>query len=259
MKGGFIRQLRILALLLVLLFVAGNTWLDKLRSTDWDEPLWVVIYPINGDGNQQVQTYIESLRPANYVAVERFIAKEAARYGVHMDQPVTIKLAPPVTELPPKPPANGDTLAVMAWSLKMRYWAYQHNNYPGPQPDVQMFVVYHDPKLHRRVDHSLGLQKGLIGVVNAFGHRKDAPRNQMVIAHELLHTLGATDKYHYNDNNPLYPIGYADPEQNPLFPQRRAELMAGRIALSEHSSRMPAGLRESMVGPLTAREIRWID
>ena len=43
--------------------------------------------------------------------------------------------------------------------------------------------------------------------------------NDMVIAHELLHTLGATDKYDPVNNAPRFPDGYGDPQQMPLYPQ----------------------------------------
>jgi len=38
-KGNFIRSLRQLILLTVLLIVAGSTYLRQARSTRWDEPL----------------------------------------------------------------------------------------------------------------------------------------------------------------------------------------------------------------------------
>ena len=43
--------------------------------------------------------------------------------------------------------------------------------------------------------HSTGLQKGMLGVVNAFASADQEGSNAVVIAHELLHTFGATDKY----------------------------------------------------------------
>lgn len=258
-SGRFIRNIRILILLLVLLFVAINTRLIKLRTTDWDDSLWVTIYPINGDANTAVQAYIDSLNETDFESIEQFMAREARRYGEEIQEPITIKLAPEVAERPPKPPTDGSVMATMWWSLHMRYWAYRHNTYTGPNPDIQIFVVYHDPSLHQRVDHSLGLQKGLIGVVNAFAHHQDADRNNIVITHELLHTLGANDRYNPETNAPLFPLGYADPEQFPLYPQRRAELMAGRIPISAQQSRMPAHFREVMIGPFTAREIRWLE
>jgi hypothetical protein len=83
-------------------------------------------------------------------------------------------------------------------------------------------------------------------------------KNNVVLAHEILHTLGATDKYDLKTSSPLYPDGYADPEQEPLHPQEYAEIMGGRIAVSETEVAMPESLAYTVIGPKTAREIRWI-
>jgi hypothetical protein len=56
---------------------------------------------------------------------------------------------------------------------------------------------------------------------------------------------------------PLYPSGYADPDRKPLYPQAEAEIMAGRRALSAQRFEMPPSLASVVVGPETAREIRW--
>ena len=55
----------------------------------------------------------------------------------------------------------------------------------------------------------------------------------MVIAHELLHTLGASDKYDPQSLAPIFPDGYAEPDRQPSHPQRMAEIMAGRIPVAE--------------------------
>ena len=256
---GFFRSVRITLLLLVLFFVAMNTWLTRLRSTDWNEPLWLVVYPVNGDGSAPTQKYIDTLDRGSFRAIESFLAREAARYGVTLREPVTIRLAPQPSGPPPSPPSDGSTLSVMLWSLKLRYWAFANDTFEGPKPDVQMFVVYYDPKQHDRLRHSLGIQKGLIGVVNAFAARNLAQTNNVVIAHELLHTLGATDKYNPATNQPLYPIGYAEPQRTPLHPQVQAEIMGGRIPLSDQRAEMPDSLGQCLIGPETALEIRWTD
>ena len=72
-----------------------------------------------------------------------------------------------------------------------------------------------------------------------------------------MHVLGATDKYRPDTLAPVFPEGFADPQRQPLYPQTRAEIMAGRCALSAHDFEMPASLRDVVVGPLTAREIGW--
>ena len=46
-----------------------------------------------------------------------------------------------------------------------------------------MFVLYHDPALTPQVPHSLGLTKGLIGVVYAFATPDMDGENAVVIAH----------------------------------------------------------------------------
>ncbi|MGD2075872.1 MAG: hypothetical protein PVI91_08700 [Gammaproteobacteria bacterium] len=255
--GRFFRSVRILVLLLILFVVAMNAWLAKLRSTDWNEPLWLVVYPVNGDGSAATQRYVDGLERDDFHAIETFLGGEAARYGLSIRQPLSVRLAPSPPEPPPQPPAGGGALSVMLWSLKLRYWAFVNDTFEGPEPDVQMFVVYHDPAHHDRLEHSLGLQKGLIGVVNAFAARDLAQRNNVVIAHEFLHTLGASDKYHAASNLPLYPIGYADPARSPRYPQRKAEIMGGRIPLSEHRAVMPDSLSQCVIGPATALEIRW--
>ena len=122
---------------------------------------------------------------------------------------------------------------------------------------MRLFVVYHDPAVSPRLPHSTGLQKGLIGVVNAFADSDLEGSNNVVIAHELLHTLGATDKYDPNGNRPLFPDGYADPEARPRVPQRRAEIMAGRIPISETEAEIPADMTQVVIGAQTAREINW--
>ena len=101
------------------------------------------------------------------------------------------------------------------------------------------------------------MQKGLLGVVHAFAVREQNAQNNVVIAHELLHTVGATDKYDAS-GQPIYPQGYAHPNRKPLYPQFRAEIMAGRVPLSPTNSKMTHSLRSTVVGQATAREISWI-
>ena len=258
-QGGFFRTVRIALLLLLLFAVAGDAWLTQLRSTDWDESLWVSVYPINADGSAATADYIASLDNESFAPIADFMAREAERYGITVTSPMQVRLAPEVRERPPAPPANGQRLAVMGWSLQMRYWAWRTARaYAGPPSDIQVFVQYFDPEQTDRVAHSLGLQKGLIGVVNAFASRKQSGQNNVIIAHELLHTVGASDKYDPTNNQPLYPQGYADPDQDPLYPQTHAEIMGGRIPLSETEADMPISLNKTLVGPETAAEINWL-
>jgi hypothetical protein len=252
------RALRIFVLLTVLVIVGGGAWLTKLRTTSWERPLRVAVFPIDADDSADTGRYIRGLDAGTYEPVAEFMKQEAARYGIVLTTPIEIYLAPQIGRTPPPPPFGGNALRVILWSLQMRYWAWVNASFDGPTPHVRMFVLYHDPERVTRVAHSLGLEKGLIGVVNAFASQGQAAENNVVVAHELLHTVGATDKYDMRTNQPIFPDGYADPERQPLLPQEYAEIMAGRIPISEGEADMPRGLEQVLIGAKTAREINWM-
>ena len=252
--------LRKFLLLMLLFVVALSTYLTIQNTTDWREPLWAAIYPVNGDGHDSTARYISQLTEADFADIEEFIKREAARYPITIDQPVRVVLGDEVKVQPPVPPRGGNPFSIAYWSLKLRWWAASVTRHqPGPSPDSRLFVVYFDPDYRSTVAHSLGLQKGLIGVVNVFAAPEQAAQNIFVIAHEMLHTLGATDKYAPPDWLPVYPEGYADPERNPLYPQSAAEIMGGRIPLSKNAAEMPASLEQTQIGPATAVEIGMLE
>lgn len=251
------RQLRILVLLLVLATVAQSAWLARARTTSWTSPINVVIYPVNGDGSAVSGRYIAAIDRGTFSTIETFFAREAARYGVTVKSPVEVRLAPVVSRLPPPPPVERSGLPVVFWSLQLRFWAWRNDRFDGPRPDIRMFVLYHDPATSPRLAHSLGLQKGQLGVVNAFASPEMTESNNVVIAHEVMHTVGAMDKYAGPDSQPVHPLGYAEPERQPRYPQRAAEIMGGRIPLAPGRAAIPASLDDVVVGPFTAIEIRW--
>ena len=140
----------------------------------------------------------------------------------------------------------------------MRWWSYRNADTKGAGTQVKIFLLYFDPAQTTRLAHSTGLQKGLIGRVNVFASRDMANQNNVVIAHEFLHTLGASDKYDRVTNQPIFPDGYAIPDQVPLLPQRYAEIMAGRTPVTQNSAETPAGLNDAVIGKETAVEINWM-
>lgn len=79
-----------------------------------------------------------------------------------------------------------------------------------------------------------------------------------MVTHELLHTFGATDKYDLATGQPIYPLGYTQPEQQPLYPQRQAEIMGGYIALSATQNKMPDSLTQVGLNKATAIEVGWL-
>ena len=252
-----LRRLRILALLLVLVAVATGTWLDRIQTTDWDGPLLVALYPVNADGSAAAASEIRSGNTTNADELTAFFASEAVEHGVQLDRPLRFVVAPAVADAPPLLAADTGPLGAMAWSLKLRWWNLGIDDPPGPTPTIRLFLLFHDPALSPRVPHSAGLQKGLLGIAHLFAAGHMAGSNQVVIAHELLHTLGASDKYDLATNQPRYPDGFAEPDRSPRYPQAFAELMAGRIPDSAAESHTPESLDQVLIGPLTAVEIGW--
>jgi hypothetical protein len=252
------RKLRISLLLYVLVMVAMTTWSARARNTDWNDPLWVVVYPINGEQSESIADYIRSLSEDEFRPIESMMAEQAERWGVRLNKPIDIKFAPVVESIPPAPPTSSNPLKVAFWSLQLRWWAWRNDTFDGPS-DVQLFAVYYDPEKHATLAHSLGLQKGFLGVVNGFGKPSYVGRNNVVLAHEMLHTLGASDKYDPRNNQAIFPEGFAEPDSPSQYPQKLAEIMAGRIPISNTESKMPKKLSQTVVGKKTAREIGWIE
>lgn len=251
------RRLRIVFLLAVLAFVALGTWLDRVQSTDWDGPLLVALYPVNADASAAAAAELGAPQTANVALLETFFNREAREYHLPIERPLRFVLAPALPESPPALPADAGVLGVMLWSLKLRWWNAGVDDPPGPTPTIRLFLLYHDPRLSPSVPHSAGLQKGLLGIAHLFAASHMAGSNRVVIAHELLHTLGATDKYDFVDNQPLYPEGFAEPQRMPRYPQEFAELMAGRIPDSSTTAHTPESLEQVLIGPATAAEIGW--
>jgi hypothetical protein len=251
------RNIRILVLLLILLWAAVHSWFDRIGSTGWKQPLWVGIFPVNADGSATAQKYIEGLETGEYDDIETFMAREAHRYGKEIPEPLHLVLYPQLKRLPPELDRGDGMIGTAWWSLKLRWFAWREATVSRSPPRIRLFVLYHDPKTLQSVPDSHGMQKGLVGVVHTFALRSMAGSNNIVITHELLHTLGATDKYDPTTGQPLFPVGFAEPDRKPLYPQDEAEIMAGRTAVSPKVAEMPAALTSVVVGPATAAEIRW--
>lgn len=249
------RTFRILILLLILATVGLSAWRSNSRLTAWENTVHVALYPIAGDDAPSTQAYLAQLDNSQFAEIAEWIQAETQRYGKSLLQPIALQLAPPLREAPPLPPTNRSQLDIALWSLKFRWWASQHDAIAGPKPQVRLFILFHDPARTPQPPHSTGLDKGQIGIVHAFAHRMQRRQNNIVIAHEMLHTFGASDKYNLATLQPIWPQGYAEPDKSPHLPQTWAEIMAGRTPLTETRAEMPASLHQSLIGPETAKEI----
>lgn len=251
------RLIRIAILLYILAFFVIGAYVTRVVSTNWEQTLIVSVHPIAGDASTQTLKTLSNLSVAHFDPLKAFFQREAERYGVKNQEVVNIQLGNTVGELPPALPADDGLFGRIVWGFKMRFWSYQQTRSdPGIRPNVRLFVIYHQPSASRILETSVGLQKGMFGIVHAFAGREYRGSNQLVMAHELLHTLGATDKYQPENGLPRFPDGFAEPERRPLFPQLATEVMGGRRPLNENEAEIPGSLQQVVIGPLTAAEIR---
>ena len=251
---------RIIILLMIFVGLAFYSKTQKLKSRSWVQPLEIVIYPMNNEHNQIVEDYITQLDHSVFKEIDQFFKDEGKHYSLTIEQPTTTQLGSIIQNYPPTfPAAPANFIETAWWSIKFRYWAYK--NTPDDKSNlhrVRIFVHYHEALDHVRLQHSLGLGKGLLSIVHAFASKDQEQQNNIIIAHEFLHTVGAMDKYDAN-NQPVFPDGYAEPDKQPLFPQFQAEIMSGKIPSSNSRSKMAESLKYCLIGEKTAEEINWLN
>ena len=251
------RHIRYLILLSILALVAYNEFWTLYKIRQWQTPLAVNIFAVNADREISTKRYIDQLNTRTFKPVEQFLNQQADQYQIltpafHVNWRGQLSVSPP---LPDTEPGVMDNIV---WSLKFRAWSwYQQWNGDFADADINLYVRYFSLDSKQSLEHSVGLKQGMIGIINAFSSPKYAGSNNVVIAHELMHTLGALDKYDGN-NFPVHPEGFADPYQQPLFPQIRTEIMGGRMPLNPSRAITPHDLTQVIIGPYTAREIHWI-
>jgi len=253
------RRVRITGLLAILLAVIIGTLRSNQRIASWERPLRIAILPISAGVEGDVRGYLDTLAPTTFDEVAKFVQREGELHRVGTRSLVELTLGPKLDDAPPPAPGPDDRSAVSValWSLKLRTWTWRMSSRLGlPDADVRVFAFFHSAVPGTELEHSLGMRKGRIAIAHLFASQKDARTNNVVIAHEMLHTLGATDKYD-EQALPIFPAGYAEPSRKPRLPQVRAEIMAGRIPISETLAKMPDSLDQCVIGPETAREIGW--
>lgn len=257
-RSSIFSVLRITLLLALMGLLLLYGLLASPSSVHWETPVRVRIYPIAADARPETARYIATLKQADFQDIETFFAREARRYRLGLEWPIRVELAPPMAARPPRVPREPSILEALWWAVRMRFWVWREDGGRGGDTDVRIFMSFYAPDNPQGLQHSLGLQKGMIGLVNGFAAPRSQGINNFVAAHELLHTLGATDKYDMDSGKPLWPDGFADPVQAPLFPQHRAEIMGGRVQISPAWSLLPPSLEHAVVGAATAIEIGWL-
>jgi len=247
---------RVVVLLSIFFVILLSTWMNERRLASWERPIWVTVYPIVADKSPATRVHAESIEESTFADINRFFEREMGLYGVSLTPTFNFQLAPVSDELPPAIPERYDSIAIAFWSLKMRWWVWRMQRNDGlAVADIQLFVLYHAQGVDSEMKMSVGMRKGMYGLVKAYTGRGMTDQNNVIIAHELLHIFGATDKYTPGTAQPEFPDGLADPERQPLYPQVAAEIMGGSIPLSPYDFVIPASLDQCRMGHKTAEEI----
>jgi hypothetical protein len=257
-RGLSFRSVRIAVLLSLLLLIAGTIEFRRARIRSWDRVLTVGVYPVLAVDSPEVRAHVGALKVGDLEPVVAFLEREGRRHGLPFSPPLAqVLLGKPIPERPPALPDGAGPLDVIRWSLELRAYSFRVRREHGlPEADVEMFVLFFPAGSPRALDTSVAVERLRIAVVNAEASPEGIPWLQVALAHELLHTAGATDKYGAS-GQPLAPDGLGDPERRPLYPQDFCELMAGQVATGEQQFREPKGLDECLIGPRTAGEIGW--
>jgi hypothetical protein len=260
--GRAFYRFRVGTLLLLLAATLLYAWHDvrqRRARTEWARPLDVAIVLVRlGNTPTAATDAIKARAPA----LAARLTEEMRRYQPTAPRPFVLQVFGPVDASAPPPPAPGpgDGLPAVA-GYTYSLWRYLSSIDTGaalsPRDfDARIYVVVRPSDGQVNVIEGVGEQGGRVGVVELQLDEGMADFALFVAAHELFHTLGATDKY-TPDGRVMVPDGLADPAQHPLYPQPLVELMARHRPTDESHSVPPEGLDELVIGPATAREIGW--
>lgn len=256
-------RVRVGVLLCILAAVGLWAWHDvrarRGRKT-WDHSLHIAVVllrvaPVD-------EEYFAAIREKAAVFEQR-LDGEMRRYRPRAPRPFVLTVLGPVNVAAPPPAPDGDgliDLARLSWASWRYVRAVDEAGGVDSGFDSRIYVVVGaSSSADRSFVDGHSEQDGRIGTVTIEMNADPTSADfaWIVVAHELFHTLGATDRYDERGRT-LVPLGLAEPALVPVFPQKYLEVMARNVPLSATEERPPENLDELAVGPTTAREIGWI-
>lgn len=247
----------LLIILAGVLLWAGNDWWRRRERKEWARPLRVALVLVE---REPVPAETISALTSRALDLERRLSHEYARRGGRIE-PFSIVVQGPVSASEDPPRVGEQDL----WSLARHSYAQwrwtrdldARGNVEWRGYDARIYLVL-KPVNREATAFVEGESEegGRVGVARADIDPGMIDFALIVAAHELFHTLGASDKYDAA-GHATFPDGFADPQKRPLYPQPGAELMARNLPLSPTSERPPDTLDELWVGDATATEIGW--
>lgn len=253
---------RLSVLLTALLLVSLWAWQDvnsRRERNTWRRPLSIAVVLV-------LQGPVDPGAIADFrdrlLALDDRLTEERRKYGAGAPHPFSFWFAGPAGIGSRPPTASGDGLfdAVVETYARWR-WTSRVDGAAGVDRslyDSRIYVAARPPASDQtQMVEGESEEGGRVGIVEVELNASMVDFALFVVAHELMHTMGATDKYD-SQGNTLIPAGLADPTRRPLFPQPCAEVMARNRPVDQGVEEPPTDLQDLCVGPTTAREIGWL-
>ncbi|HEY6078887.1 MAG TPA: hypothetical protein VIW29_08790 [Polyangiaceae bacterium] len=260
-RGWFyrVRVTLLLCLLAGVVLWAINDWQRRRARKSWTTPLRIALVLVE---REPVPAATLSALRSRVFDLERRLQSERRRHTGSDLAPFAFVVKGPVSASSAAPRVGEqDFVGLAAHALALWRWTRdidQRASVEWRGYDSRIYLVL-KPAASAAPAFVEGESEdgGRVGIASADIDAAMIDFALIVATHELMHTLGASDKYDQS-GRARYPEGYAEPLRTPPFPQRGAEIMARNIPLAPGSERAPDNLTELFVGDLTAREIGWI-
>jgi hypothetical protein len=258
-RGRFFR-LRVSLLLAILSVVAlrgGIDWYERRVRTSWHRPLSVALVLVERDVIEPSTLALVNERARE---LEQRLASEYRRHAGREFAPVSFVVTTAVkVDQPPPKMREQAVLGLVSGTYDRWRWTRDIDALAGVDPSAYDARVY---LVMKRAGQDLAFVEGdselggRVAVAQVDIEPEMVDLSLFVVAHELMHTLGASDKYD-SEGRAVYPSGFAEPTRFRLYPQPGAEVMARNVPVAARSERPPNTLDELFVGETTAREIGW--
>jgi hypothetical protein len=264
------------SVLVAVLIYAGRDYSARHARTHWGRPLEVALVLLHAGSERAAESAgARSLEPepgaldpealATFIdrvpALEQALRREFERYGGAF-RPIHFTIFGPALEraAPPAASAHPGWLEPLRVSYDLWQFARASDAASGVDGafDGKIYVALSAPRSARRaLVEGLGQDGGRVAVTRLELSVNSVDFGLFVVAHELLHLLGASDRYG-DDGSALVPDGLGDPEREPLYPQDSVEVMARGRVLAPGREQPASDLDELRVGRRTASEIGWL-
>jgi hypothetical protein len=256
-------RVRVAVLLMILVVVVLYAFTDvqgRRARNDWKRTLRVGLVVVRLGPVDDAA--VASLRERVHT-LENVLAAEAERHGSPggAHRPFDVEMFGPVdvTERPPALEATG-LIDLARYTLAKRQYIGRIDDAAKIDArglDARIYLVAREGRAGgTNFVEGVSEDGGRTGFVEVDLDESMVDFALFVFAHELFHTLGATDKYDAS-GHVLVPAGLAEPNLVPQLPQRYAELMARSRPVAPGREVPPDRLDELRVGVATATEIGW--